>query len=453
MFKYVILTIISGLLILTSCQKKTTADQPARKTREVVELPLQNPDARVLTYNQITRKNLVQEIIVPTEMIYSDVFRQQEVLPPVIDILVVIDNSYSMEEEQANLSDKLTALLSDLNEVDWQIMVITTDNTCRRIPELPLKPDTPEMVQLFQKAVKAGINGSGSEIALKNVVDHLKPNCTRDPRWKREHTDLAVLIVSDEDEDDSSKYHLKSDLFIKDLEAMSYTPGKNLKVYGIIGHPESVCPDVEAPSVTYADVIKGTNGLWGSICAPDYTATLSAISRDIRTNLKVEFPLRFAPILSTIKLDLDGSAYSGDWTIIGQSLVLADALPEGSTLTVKYQVESFRLLNLGVNPADYLLDSIRLDGELIDTKMYNYDPDKNTVLLTFDPTAGARIQTKLIENKPLTASFPFPDVVTKRLACFIDNREMSATYKVDRQTISFTPAPPAGTVVHCLYEL
>lgn len=453
MIKPAILAALSATLALMSCQNKTTETIPGKPTRETVKLPLQNPDARVLTFNQITRNNLVQEITVPTELVYADVFRQQELLPPVIDILVVIDNSYSMEEEQANLADKLTALLSDLNEVDWQINVITTDNTCRRIPELPLKPDTQDMVQLFKKAVKAGINGSGSEIGLKNVVDHLKPTCTQDPAWKRENTDLAVLIVSDEDEDSSSKYYMKSDLFIKDLETKGYIPGKNLKVYGIIGHPDVVCPNVEAPALTYAEAIKGTGGLWGSICAPDYTPTLAAMSRDIRTNLKVEFPLRFAPIFSTIKLDLDGSAYSGDWTMIGQSLVLADSLPEGSTFTVKYQVESFRLLKLGVSPDDYLLEHIKLDGELIDNTMYNYDPVKNTVLLTFDPLAGSKLQTTMVENKPLLTSFPFPDVNTRRLACFIDNVALESAYHVDRQMIRFDPAPVAGTTIHCLYEL
>lgn len=421
-------------------------------TREIVELPLQGTDANVVSFTQRTLKSLSQSVVVPEELVYTDVFKQQELLPPVIDILIVIDNSYSMEEEQANLADKLSVLLSDLNEVDWQINVITTDNTCKRLPELPLKPDSQNMAQLFQTAVRAGINGSASEVALKNVVDHLKPTCTSDAPWVRPNTDLAVLIVSDEDEDSYSKYYRKSDLFVQDMQAKGYIPGENFKVYGLIGHPDSPCPDVAASAQTYADVVQRTDGLWGSICAGDYSETLAAISRDMRSNLKVEFPLRFAPILSTIKMDLNGAAYIGDWTLVGQSIVLADKLPENSTLTIQYQVESFRLLNLGVSSEEYVLNSIFLEDRELSPTEYAYDPVNNTVLLFFDPPANAVIHTNLIENKQLLTTFPFPNVEPSAIACFIGDDKLSAEVSVGRGSVTIMPPPPAGAKVHCLFE-
>jgi len=356
-------------------------------------------------------------------------------------------------EEQQNLADKLSALISDLSEVDWQINVITTDDTCRRLPELPLKPDTPDMEELFQKAVNAGINGSASEVALVNSVDHLRKTCRTDPPWKREGTDLAVLIVSDEDEDPDSRYHEKPEIFFQDMSALGYLPGQNLKVYGLIGHPDEPCPTVDAPAITYADVIKDSDGLWGSICAPDYSPTLAAISRDIRLNLKIDFPLRFAPVLSTVKLELDGSVYSGDWTIVGQTLILAESLPEGSTLTVNYQVESFRLLQLSVGSEDYILNSISIEGELVDPTSYNYDQVSNTVLLMFDPVPGSIIETELIENQPLLTQFPFPSVTPKIISCFIDNVLMESEIKVDRGTLTISPTVPAGKTAHCLFSI
>lgn len=445
-----VVTLGVAFSLLSSCRKQSSPEKTP-VLRETVDLPLQDPDARVARLEQIRRAAIAQEITVPEDLVYTDVFRQAEVLPPVIDILVVIDNSYSMEEEQTNLADKLSALLSDLHEVDWQINVITTDNVCKRLPELPLKPDTPNMLALFQNAVKAGINGLGNEMALRNTVDHLNGRCTRDQKWTREGTDLAVLIVSDEDEDATSRYARKSEVFLRDMVTAGYEPGTGFKVYGIIGHPEVNCPDVEAPALTYADVVKATNGLWGSICSGDYSQTLAAISRDIRTNIKVEFPLRFKPVLSTVKLDLDGAAYNSDWTLIGQTLVLADSLPEGSALTVKYQVESFRLLQLGLHPEVYGLKEITLDGKALAADQYHYDHVANTVLLTFDPPAGGKIRTVMAETTPLRTSFAFPEVESGQVVCYLGESIFPAAATLARGQITFAEAPPEGAVLHCLY--
>src|SRR5690606_4392624 len=44
-----------------------------------------------------------------------------------LDLLVVVDNSGTMIEEQTNLSTKLAPLLSHIDKSDWQIAVTTTD--------------------------------------------------------------------------------------------------------------------------------------------------------------------------------------------------------------------------------------------------------------------------------------------------------------------------------------
>jgi hypothetical protein len=435
-----------------SCQKNAADDKVKPVVRETVGLPLQDPDARVVTLKQVNRSELRQEINVPANAIFIDTFRQQDIIPPKIDILIVIDNSGSMEEEQISMAEKFEDLISDLNEVDWQINIITTDNTCKRLPELPLKPDTPDLMPLFQKAIRAGTDGSGYERGLRIAMDHLKGACSADPDWIREKSDLAIVIVSDEDEDSSSRYHLKHDLFLDDLEALGYVLGKDAKVHGIIGHPSVPCPNVEAPGVTYAAAIQGGGGLWGSICAPDYSPTLSAISRDMRKNLTLDFPLRFVPVLNTIRLELDGIAYVGDWTIIGQRLVLANGLPENSTLNVHYQVESFRLLRLNVDSAKYILDSISIDGTYVDPSRYTYDAVSNTVFFLFDPPAGSTIETKLVENTKMRISFPFPQSKVKDINCYIEGTLFKTNITLGDGVINLDPTIPANSLAHCLYE-
>ncbi len=435
-----------------ACQKKETAEKVKPVVRETVALPLQNPDAKVITIKQVSRAELFQNISIPADSVFVDTFRQQDVIPPKIDILIVIDNSLSMEEEQISMAEKFEDLISDLNEVDWQINIITTDNICRRLPELPLKPDTPELLALFQKAIRAGTLGSGYERPLQNAMAHLKGSCTTNPPWIREKSDLAIVVVSDEDEDDSSRFYDKANLFLDELEALGYVLGKDAKVHGIIGHPSVPCPNVEAPGITLAAAIQGGGGLWGSICAPDYSQTLSAISRDMRKNLTLDFPLRFAPVINTIRLELDGIAYVGDWTIIGQRLVLANSLPENSTLKVHYQVESFRLLRLNVESSKYTLDSVKIDGVLVDPSRYNYDAVSNTVLFLFDPPAGGVIETKLVESEPLRTSFPFPIAEVKDINCYIDGSLFKTRITVKDGAIILEPTIPANTSAHCLFE-
>ena len=50
-----------------------------------------------------------------------------------LDILVVVDNSTSMEEEQANLSQKLAALTSAIDDTNWQLGVINMSSPCLRL--------------------------------------------------------------------------------------------------------------------------------------------------------------------------------------------------------------------------------------------------------------------------------------------------------------------------------
>lgn len=438
---------------LWACQKVDDSEVDQPTVRETVDLPLQNLDAHVIPIQQIFREHIAQKTVVPEQAVYTDIFKQQDVIPPAIDILVIIDNSYSMEEEQLNLSDKLTSLLADLNEVDWQINVITTDNVCKRIPELPLLPDTPGMTALFQKAVRAGIDGSGYEEGLGNTIDHVNKRCTSDEAWLRDGTDLAILIVSDEDEDESSSYFEQAEKFETDLAGYGYRVGENVKMYGIIGHPDKPCPSVSRIGNTYAEVIKDSEGLWGSICDADYGPTLEAISRDIRLNLKNDFPLRFAPVISTIRIELDGNAYVGDWTVVGQRVILAETLPEGSTLQVHYQVESFRLIHLGLDSSEFVLERIKFNGEILDPSEYQYDAVSNTVMLTFDPQSGDLIETFLVENTPLISAFPFPDVEPQYVACYIANKAVESKIEVERKVISFDPPPPEGKEAHCLYTL
>src|SRR5690606_11022556 len=78
-----------------------------------------------------------------------------------VDLLVVIDNSDSMDGEQTNLKTKLPALTKHLQKTDWRIAVVTTDSSCLRGGRVINKGDA-DAEKAFETAVGAGIGGDGT---------------------------------------------------------------------------------------------------------------------------------------------------------------------------------------------------------------------------------------------------------------------------------------------------
>ena len=112
-----------------------------------------------------------------------------------LDLLIVMDNSGSMGQEQANISTKLSSLLSSISDTDWQIAVISTDPNDNCNISIVRSGDN-DANNLFKNAVTLGTNGSGNEQGIRRAVVGLK--CESTP-WVRNNSSVAVLIVSDED--------------------------------------------------------------------------------------------------------------------------------------------------------------------------------------------------------------------------------------------------------------
>lgn len=132
-----------------------------------------------------------------------------------LDILLVLDNSGSMEEAHKVLSSKLEPLISAVANSDWQIGIITTDvNDCYR--SIVRKGDneadfTKEISRLIsitpsaagsrdiERAIASATKALNMELQL--MRDDGEPSCDGDrvTDWPRVDTTLAVLIVTDED--------------------------------------------------------------------------------------------------------------------------------------------------------------------------------------------------------------------------------------------------------------
>lgn len=346
-----------------------------------------------------------------------------------LDILVVIDNSGSMANEQKNLSDKLSKLLDQVDAADWQIGVVTTDasDTCLR--GLVKKTDA-DPVGKFKTAVTAGIKGDSNERPFLAAVQSLRGTCLPQP-WIRKDSNIAVLVVSDEDNCSIKGEGCGSDPWKKAAYLTDYLKtigelGKTVRVHGIISHPDltaaQCAPYYEQndsrPHRSYqlAEAIAATGGTWGSICDGDYTNTLKAVSANIFVTLNSKFLLKQAPDLSTLRVFVGATEQTSGYTVTGRLLEFANPPPEGAKVSVSYshgstpraKVYPLRFKPLAdklyvtvngqlVQPADYKVNV----GATSSVEFYAYPVDAAKIAVSY--TRDVALNTQFGVGEPVRA--------------------------------------------------
>ena len=161
-----------------------------------------------------------------------------------LDLLLIVDNSKSMGEEQVNLSTKLQPLLSEVSHVDWRIKVVSTDpaDECK-LPHIQ-KGDINFEKSFSAQVTGLGVLGSHLEQGITQGVVGL--TCSSAP-WVRPHSAIAVLIVSDEDNCSSDGKDCKGESYDNEQFLIDYINTVNRKpketafVYGIIWEPGAIC--------------------------------------------------------------------------------------------------------------------------------------------------------------------------------------------------------------------
>lgn len=329
-----------------------------------------------------------------------------------LDILVVVDNSGSMAEEQRNLGARLTPLLSAVEETDWRIAVTTTDPSGPCVRAAVGKGDV-NAETAFRKAVQAGTMGSGNERGVLTAVKALSASCQNFAGWMRDDSSLAVLILSDEDNcsdgtECRGEAHAKGDYLLDHLATMR-VPGKNARVYGILWHPtepRASCPTAQQPAPIYADLVARTGGSWGSICDNDYTGTLSAISQDMAVNLKTKFTLQQAPNAGSVAVTVDGVRRT-DFTVSGNILELATPPRDGSIVKVSYGYGGEPMKTEFVLSRPAAPDSLVVmeDGVVLSPAHYALDATHTRLVFSTMPQENARIRVTYREDKALPATF------------------------------------------------
>jgi hypothetical protein len=208
--------------------------------------------------------------------------------PTEVDILLVVDNSCSMGDEQEQLGEGFADFVRffEVAEVDYHIAITTTDmfNTgpgnsgalARTGSGVQvIDRDTEDAEQVFDELVNVGIEGSGSEMGLRAALSALTPPLSEgvNDGFLREDALLSVIFVSDEE--DYSVGPVNSYLnALREVKGQRSRDAFNAS--GLIG----VDPDTGEPvncggsaqgqgadaGFRYHDVAVQSGGVVGSIC-------------------------------------------------------------------------------------------------------------------------------------------------------------------------------------------
>lgn len=278
-----------------------------------------------------------------------------------VDILWVVDNSFSMDPLQQNLVKNFNTFINNFQAkgFDYKMAVTTSDaylamSQFRNDPAFAkfkdgvgtnhtgyyyITPYIPDIVNNFVTAATQGQFGSGDERAFSAMMTSL--NSSQNADFHRPGAFFAVIIVSDEDDfSDANRAEgswnqvggvgdhsysnpgLESvDSYIAQLDAFTgSTAGQRNYSVSAITVPDEACRaqhSANAPSTIigtrYIEMANKTGGVLGSVCDADYANTLNVIQQRI-IELSTQFPLSREPNVSTIVVLVDNQVVPQDAT-------------------------------------------------------------------------------------------------------------------------------------------
>lgn len=297
-----------------------------------------------------------------------------------VDVLFVLDETASMEDEQVRLTAAAEALFFSglLGPLDYQVGVTSADAGRRggRLfhsdrprgnvfggpfgNRIVIPRTRPDPVTVFGMNVQPPILPSGATSAAGMHAAYLAltpPVLTgHNAGFLRPNAALAVVFVSDEDDLSTPLHGAPSDDVEFYMNALYALKGfRNLDlvtVSALVGDLPAGCRgpvDAAQAAPRYTELARRTGGLVRSICAADWQGALEDIAAHA-AGLRIEIELRSTPVAGSLEVSVDGVSVpatdaSGQvtWTYDpSTNAVRFDAAavpPAGAEVVVRYTPE------------------------------------------------------------------------------------------------------------------
>ena len=234
-----------------------------------------------------------------------------------VDVLVVIDNSKSMVFEQTNMAQRFGSFLTQLQNVDWQVGIITTDvslgdsatadgrllkynSAGKRL--ISSKDGIESAKSLFSSTIQRTEIGNAYEQGIKasyRALERAAVASDANAALIRQNSALSIIVVTDADETGSTTQNNPDNLH---KYITTKYPGKSFKFHSIIVRKGDVnCANdkskVVKAGVTHENINEGygviysklsekTSGIIGSVCQADYGNQLSMIGQSTSQQVK-----------------------------------------------------------------------------------------------------------------------------------------------------------------------
>lgn len=262
---------------------------------------------------------------------------------PPADILFVVDDSCSMDEEQRRLRETIPSFVDSLQRsmVDWHVGITTTDTEngrgrlVRRGGASFADGDLPDAVSILQQMTEVGMEGSSDERGRRAAWMALTAPALNGENagFRRDEADLHIVVLSDEP--DYSGQQPSGREFVSFLN--SFRTSDNRVTFSSIVGPRGGCPVAE-PGAGYIEVTQTVGGYLASICDTSWDPVFDGLHDEL-TARSGPLVLSEAHVPGTLR----ATATEGAYTYVG---IDAAAIPAGSSLTSVCAECSFTLTHI-----------------------------------------------------------------------------------------------------------
>jgi len=283
-------------------------------------------------------------------VVVEDVFVQAPL--PAVDVLFVIDETQSMEQEFAVLSTSVASMMTTLDDLGlrWHIGVVGANMVGEGAGELRGRPWvlTPETLDREQAMadllrVTPGVQSEAGLAAMVRALE-LSGDGGANEGFRRPDASLQVVFVADDDDG--------SDLFLDDpipdaIAALRSTDGKEAVASALVGDVPGGCTSARGtalPGDRYVSVAEATGGMVASVCDADFGAVLEEVGRG-SVVLPRRFGLSAVPDGDAINVLVDGDPVETFVVELDEAgelatLVFDEAPPAASAVVVTYPVSN-----------------------------------------------------------------------------------------------------------------
>ena len=268
--------------------------------------------------------------------------------PTEVDILLVVDNSASMEDEQDKLSEGFESFVEffDVADVDYHIGVTTTDMSSTGGQGVlvnhggtrVIHRGTDDPAEVFRQNVKVGVLGSAFEQGLSAGAHALSEDLAEEENYGFLRQDAALSVIFVSDEEDSSPHPVNDyiNYFYGRKDSRQRDIFNASALTGI--DPDTLEPsDCSVTATSYAaaghryhDVALQTGGIVASICESDFGDIISEMGL-ASSRLIDRFHLDQRPDPETIEMRMWVPGMDGDDTF--------PVPPEGAGAGLEYPWE------------------------------------------------------------------------------------------------------------------